>query len=154
MIAATPMRVWRLVSDIELMPTLSTELQSVEWLGDDGPGVGAKFIGINRHSAMGEWTTQSEVIECDAPWVFAWAVGGRERPAAIWRFILTPTDTGTTLTYRVQLGPGRSGVTLMVGREPDREQTIVAARMRQFDEAMTATVDGIKTLAEASTADS
>jgi hypothetical protein len=42
----------------------------------------------------------------------------------------------------------------MVGREPDREQTIVAARLRQFDEAMTATVDGIKTLAEASTADS
>ncbi|MDT5005880.1 MAG: hypothetical protein QOJ24_3056 [Mycobacterium sp.] len=31
---------------------------------------------------------------------------------------------------------------------------IVAARLRQFDEAMTATVAGIKTLAEASTADS
>ena len=103
---------------------------------------------------MGEWTTQSEVIEWDAPRAFAWAVGGRERPAAIWRFTLTPTDYGTTLTYRVQLGPGTSGVTLLVGREPDRAQMIVAARLRQFDEAMTATVDGIKTLAEASNADS
>ena len=84
-IAATPTRVWQLVSDIELMPTLSTELQSVEWLGGDGPDIGAKFVGGNRHSAMGEWTTQSEVIECDAPRAFAWAVGGRECPAAIWR---------------------------------------------------------------------
>ncbi len=153
-IAATPTRVWQLVSDIELMPTLSTELQSVEWLCGDGPGLGAKFVGRNRHSAMGEWTTQSEVIEWDAPRAFAWAVGGRERPAAIWRFTLTPTDYGTTLTYRVQLGPGTSGVTLLVGREPDRAQMIVAARLRQFDEAMTATVHGIKTLAEASNADS
>jgi len=117
------MRVWRLVSDIELMPTLSNEVQSVEWLGGDGPGLGATF-------------------------------GGRERPAAIWRFMLTPTDNGTTLTYRVQLGPGTSGVTLLVGSEPDREQMIVAARLRQFDEAMTATVARIKTRAEASTADS
>jgi hypothetical protein len=45
-------------------------------------------------------------------------------------------------------------VTLLVGREPDREQMIVAARLRQFDEAMTTTVTGIKTLAEASAADS
>lgn len=153
-IAATPTRVWRLVSDIELMPTLSNELQSVEWLGGDSPGLGAKFVGRNRHSAMGEWTTQSEVIEWDAPRAFAWAVGGRERPAAVWRFTLSPTDNGTTLTYQVQLGPGTSGVTLLIGRDPDREQMIVAARLRQFDEAMAATVDGIKTLAEASPADS
>jgi uncharacterized protein YndB with AHSA1/START domain len=153
-IAATPLRVWRLVSDIELMPRLSSELQSVEWLGGDGPRLGAQFVGINRHSAIGEWTTQSEVIEWEAPRVFAWAVGGRERPAAIWRFTLTPMDHGTTLTYRVQLGPGRSGVTLLVDRDPDRETVIVAARLRQFDEAMTATVEGIRTLAEASTADS
>ena len=149
MIAATPVQVWRLVSDIELMPTLSSELQSVEWLDSDGPRLGARFVGTNRHTAIGEWTTQSEVVECEAPRVFAWAVGGRERPAAIWRFTLTPTDAGTTLTYQVQLGPGRSGVTLLVDREPDREPVIVAARLRQFDEAMTATVDGIRTLAEA-----
>ena len=147
-IAAAPVRVWRLVSDIELLPTLSSELQSVEWLDSDGPRLGAHFVGTNRHSAIGEWTTESEVVECEAPRVFAWAVGGRERPAAIWRFTLTPSDNGTTLTYQVQLGPGSSGVTLLVEREPDREQAIVAARIRQFGEAMTATLDGIKALAE------
>ncbi|HEV8623831.1 MAG TPA: SRPBCC family protein, partial [Acidimicrobiia bacterium] len=41
-IDAPPARVWALVSDIELMPRTSTELQSVEWLdGVTGPRVGA-----------------------------------------------------------------------------------------------------------------
>ena len=43
-IDADPARVWKLVSDIKLMPTLSNELQAVEWADDaDGPGVGARF---------------------------------------------------------------------------------------------------------------
>jgi Polyketide cyclase / dehydrase and lipid transport len=37
-IDADPARVWSLVSDIQLMPTLSNELQSVEWAdGADRP---------------------------------------------------------------------------------------------------------------------
>ncbi|MET9872795.1 SRPBCC family protein, partial [Streptomyces sp. NPDC006386] len=40
-IVATPERVWELVSDIGLMPSLSAELQSVDWLdGASCPAVG------------------------------------------------------------------------------------------------------------------
>ena len=31
-IDASPRRVWELVSDVQLMPTMSEELQSIEWL--------------------------------------------------------------------------------------------------------------------------
>ena len=59
-IAALPRRCGPLVSDPLVMPELSTELQSVEWLdGADSPAVGARFRGHNRHEAMGEWSTTS-----------------------------------------------------------------------------------------------
>ena len=72
-IEAPPERVWTLVSDIFLMPELSSELQEVTWLdGGTGPAVGHRFTGRNAHPAMGEWETVSTVTECDPPHRFAW----------------------------------------------------------------------------------
>ena len=148
-IAADPERVWDLVSDIEVMPTLSDELESVEWVdGAQGPGVGATFAGHNKHKAVGRWVSHSHVIEFDAPLVFAWAVGDLDNPAAIWRFRLAPDNGGTTLTYWAQMGPGPSGVLRAIGAMPDKEQEIVFDRMRAFEKAMTSVLAGIKTLAE------
>ena len=63
---AAPERVWELVSDIQLMPELSDEVQRVEWQGDAaGPSVGARFVGYNKHEAFGEWETTSTVVECE-----------------------------------------------------------------------------------------
>ena len=74
-IVAPPHRVWEIVSDIELMPTMSQELQSVEWLdGATEPVVGARFVGHSKHEALGEWATTSHVIECEPERVLAWAV--------------------------------------------------------------------------------
>lgn len=57
-IAAAPAHVWALVSDIELMPRMSPELRSVQWLdGRSGPALGARFVGRSKHEALGEWTT-------------------------------------------------------------------------------------------------
>ncbi|MFI0714546.1 SRPBCC family protein [Streptomyces inhibens] len=71
-IAASPERVWELVSDIALMPTLSAELESVEWLdGATSPALGARFLGRSTHQALGEWQTTSYVVEYDPPRVFA-----------------------------------------------------------------------------------
>ena len=37
------------------MPTMSPELQSVEWLdGATEPSVGAAFVGRSKHEALGE----------------------------------------------------------------------------------------------------
>jgi uncharacterized protein YndB with AHSA1/START domain len=148
-IDADPARVWNLVSDIKLMPTLSNELQSVEWAdGADGPRVGACFVGRNEHEAFGRWSTTSQIVACDPPHEFAWAVGEVDNPSAIWRFRLTPRDGGTALNYWMQMGPGRSGLSVAIDSMPDKEQKIVFVRMREFEGAIGKTLAAIKRLAE------
>jgi Polyketide cyclase / dehydrase and lipid transport len=149
LIEAPPDRLWQLVSDITLMPMLSDELQSVRWAdGFAGPKKGAVFLGVNLHPAMGEWTTKSTVTVFRPPTEFSWAVGDPNRPAAIWRFELIPHTRGTSLRYTARIGPGRSGVSMMIDREPNRAQDIVAERLRQFERNMSVTVAGLKALAE------
>jgi uncharacterized membrane protein len=149
-IDAPPARVWGLVSDIQLMPSMSSELQSVTWLdGAEGPAVGASFLGCSRHEALGEWEATSYVVEFEAERVFGWAVADPVDPAARWRFRLEPKDGGTDLSEWVQLGPGRSGLSLAIDRMPDKEQKIVFVRMREFERNMAATLERVKTLAEA-----
>jgi hypothetical protein len=121
-IAARPARVWALVSDIELMPALSSELQSVHWLdGATGASVGARFTGRSKHEAMGEWEATP-----------AGAEGRRDRAVAM------GADRA-----------GRSGLSLAIDQIPDKEQKIVFVRMREFERNMTATLGQVKKLAEA-----
>ena len=149
-ISAPPARVWELVSDIELMPALSSELQSVEWLdGANGPAPGARFTGRSKHEALGEWETTSQVVEFEPERLFGWAVGDPADPAALWRFRMEPNDGGTELSEWVQMGPGRSGLSFAIDRMPDKEQKIVFVRMREFERNITVTLEQIKTLAEA-----
>ena len=149
-IGAPPQRVWALVSDVELMPSMSPELQSVEWLDDvSGPAVGARFAGRSKHEALGEWSATSHVVEFEPGHVFAWAVGDPLHPTAIWRFRLEAKDGGTQLSQWMQLGPARSGLSFAIDRMPDKEQKIVFVRMREFEHNMTVTLEGIKKLAEA-----
>jgi uncharacterized membrane protein len=148
-IGALAGRVWELVSDIELMPTMSQELQSVEWLdGATEPAVGAKFIGRSKHESLGEWATTSHVIECEPERVFAWAVEDPANPTAIWRFRLEPKNGGTELSEWMQMGPARSGLSFAIDRMPEKEQKIVFVRMREFEQNMAATLAHIKKLAE------
>jgi uncharacterized protein YndB with AHSA1/START domain len=148
-IDAPPQRVWQVVSNVELMPTMSTELQSVEWLdGSTEPAVGARFVGHNKHDALGEWSTTSHVIECEPERVFAWAVDDPTNPTAIWRFRLEPKDGGTELSQWMQMGPGRSGLSLAIDRMPEKEQKIVFVRMREFEKNMQFTLEQIKRLAQ------
>ena len=148
-IAAPIEHVWDLVSDISLMPAFSTELQSVEWVeGFDEPCLGAQFLGTNRHAAIGVWTTCSHITEFDPPRAFEWAVGNPDSPAAVWRFDLASATDGTRLRYAARLGSGKSGVTMMIDREPDRADEIVDNRMRQWVAGMEAVVAGLKTIAE------
>jgi uncharacterized protein YndB with AHSA1/START domain len=148
-IDAPPEHVWRLVSDIGLMPGLSRELQSVEWLdGVCQPAVGARFLGRSKHDALGEWSTTSYVVEYAPCQAFAWAVEDPEQPSATWRFTLHPEQDGTTLSQWVRLGPGRSGLSIAIDQMPDQEQKIVFVRLREFEESMTRTLAAIKALAE------
>lgn len=148
-IDADPARVWSLVSDIALMPAFSNELKAVEWAeGSEGPRVGARFVGHNEHDAFGQWSSTSQIVACDQPHEFAWAVGEPDDPAAMWRFRLAPRDGGTVLNYWMQMGPGRSGLSVAIEAMPDKEQKIVFVRLREFEGAIEKTLAAIKRLAE------
>ena len=149
-IDAPPERVWDLVTDIDLIAEISTELTRVEWQDDaDRPAVGARFVGHNFHQAMGEWQTTSFVIECDRPRVFAWAVSDVAVPSSVWRFTLRPDGTGTVLTQWAQMGPARSGLNYAIDAMPDKEERIIARRLKEFRAGMTANLARIKELSEA-----
>ena len=131
------------------MPSLSQELQSVEWLdGASQSAVGARFLGRSKHAALGEWSTTSYVVEHDPGRVFAWAVVDPEQPSATWRFTLRPERAGTTLSQWVRLGPGRSGLSIAIDQMPDKEQKIIFVRLREFEAGFKHTLAAIKELAE------
>jgi uncharacterized protein YndB with AHSA1/START domain len=146
---APPERVWRLVTDIQLIAEVSTELMSVRWDGTDGPAVGATFVGRSHHPALGEWETTSIVIDLDEPRVFAWAVSAVDDPSTVWRFTLRPEGAGTMVTQWVQLGPGRSGLNHAIDRMPDKEERIIERRLSEFRNSMAANLARIKELSEA-----
>ena len=141
--------VWELITDIALMPRFSSELQRVQWAdGFDAPRIGARFAGVNRHPSVGEWTTTSTVVEYDRPRIFGWAVGDLLTPAATWQFELTPFDDVCAVRYTARIGPGPSGVTMLIERQPDRAAQIIADRLGALSAAMAATLAGIAGLAE------
>jgi uncharacterized protein YndB with AHSA1/START domain len=154
-IEAPPERVWRLVSDIFLLPGLSAELQEVAWLGEvAGPAVGQRFTGRNANAALGSWETVSTVVECDEPRCFAWVVGDPGHPSTTWRFSLRPAGagpemTGTMLEQWMQMGPGRSGLNLAIDAMPDKEASIVFVRLREMEAGIKHNLAAIKELAEA-----
>ena len=153
-------RVWDLVTDIGLPAELSPELRRVAWLdGTDRPRVGARFEGYNHHEKLGEWRTVSHVVELAEHRVFAWAVTDADgrygepapdpaKPMATWRYELGAENGGTRLRQSALIGPGRSGVTLALERWPDREEEIIAFRLKELRAGMEATLHGIKARAE------
>lgn len=149
LVNATPEKLWPLIIDIELIASLSTELQRVRWL-DDGSAVavGRRFEGTNFHQARGEWCTTSSVIACTEPRVFSWAVENIDDPTAVWGFELTPTEGGTVLRQFAQLGPGPSGLTQVIERMPEKEERIVEHRLREFRAGIERNLSALRDLAE------
>ncbi|WP_225823914.1 SRPBCC family protein [Streptomyces naphthomycinicus] len=141
--------VWSLVSDIHLMPRLSSELQEVEWLdGATAPRPGGRFVGRSAHPSLGDWETISTVVDCSAPQRFGWAVGDPDHPSSVWRFTLTRRETGTVLEQWAQMGPAPSGLSFAIEAMPDKEQKIVFVRLREFETGMKANLAALKNLAE------
>lgn len=149
LVAAPPVRVWDLVSDIEVIAEFSRETQSVRWLdGDGGAAVGRRFQGVNAHPAVGEWTTESTVVVCEPERAFQWDVGPPEAPAASWGYELTPAEGGTQVRGWGRLGPGWSNLSAAIEKWPEKEEKIVARRLEEFRAGIAATLAGIKARAE------
>lgn len=83
------------------------------------------------------------MTECREPVGFCWAVGDPDQPLAEWGFRVTPTDRGSAVQQWHRLGLGESGMTWLVGREPEREHEIIAGRFERQRRNMRANLDGI-----------
>jgi len=141
--------IWSLVTDIDLPARFSTEFRGATWL-DDGPRVAARFVGRNYHAALGEWETTCYVTRLDPPRAYAWAVSDPRHPAATWWYELDQQPDGVLVRFGARVGPAPSGLTIAITAMPDKEEGIIARRLQEFTLNMTATLQGIKELAEAS----
>ena len=148
-IDAPPSAVWPLVTEIMTPSRFGTELREARWIEPErGPCLGARFTGRNFHPARGEWETCSTIVDFVPEQRFAWAVGDPDQPSAVWRLELAPEGDGTRLRYWAQMGPGPSGTTRVIEQMPDKEERIIARRLQEWETNMTATITGIKQLAE------
>lgn len=145
-IRALPGVVWEYVTDINISSRFQDEFQGADWL-DEGPALGARFVGRNS-SGRFEWETTCTVVECTPESTFSWVVNDVEDPVATWTFLLQEVEEGTLLTYHRVVGMGESGLTRAIEKYPDREEEIIADRDAVHREHMQAVVDGIKALAE------
>jgi uncharacterized protein YndB with AHSA1/START domain len=105
--AASPGRVWDLVSDVTRIGEFSPETFEAEWLGGaSGPVLGALFRGHVRRNSRGPvyWTVCT-VTACEPGREFAFTVAARPggRPLNSWRYQLEPAEGGTAVTESFEL---------------------------------------------------
>ena len=149
-VAASPERVWELVSDINISAQFSNEFQGAEWVDSDGPREGASFVGRNERADVNrKWETTSYVVACEPNRVFSWNVNDRDQPSAQWRFELERIPGGTRLRQRLIIGPSLSTTGRAMEENPGQALQILASRREQHQGNMNLTVQGIKRLAEA-----
>lgn len=97
-IAASPERVYELVSDLPRMGEWSPENTGGKWLkGATGPSVGAQFKGTNKKGFM-RWSTIAKVTVADPGREFAFDVMASGLSVAGWGFSLEAEDGGTRVT--------------------------------------------------------
>lgn len=97
-IAATPDRLYALISDLPRMGEWSPENQGGRWMnGASGPALHARFKGKNRNGWR-RWTTTAKVVTADAPREFVFIVTSRGFPVAKWGYVLEPVTGGTKVT--------------------------------------------------------
>lgn len=138
---------WQLVTDIRLPLRCSPELREVEWLdGADGVALGARFQGHNAHDALGQWSTQCEVVEVEDGKRWVWEVRGSDGIIARWGFEVEPSSRGALVRQWARMGPGPSGLTYAITANPDKEARIVARRLEEWQTNMTANLDCIERL--------
>jgi hypothetical protein len=133
-----------MVTDIGLPARCSSELETVEWLGDaDGVKVGARFRGRNKHAAFGDWSTVCEVVEVEEERRWVYDVIGPDGVSATWGFEVEPTSDGVLIRQWARMGPGPSGLSPAIAAQPAKEARIVARRLAEWQRNMQANLDWI-----------
>ncbi|QLY31708.1 SRPBCC family protein [Nocardia huaxiensis] len=140
---------WAVLTDIELPARFSPELQRVEWLGEPRVAVGSRFRGHNRNQHLGEWTTDCVIAEVEDRSRWTWNIVAGEEVSSTWGFEVEAAGDGVLVRQWARLGPGPSGLSMAIAAMPDKEARIIARRLKEFEAAMTANLDGFRQLLEA-----
>lgn len=157
-IDAAPEAVWPVVTDINLSAKFSPEFRGARWVDADASvGVGSQFVGTNHNDAFGEFEVPSFIDAYEENVAFGWRTSDVDNPGARWRFELQPVTinvdgadrVATRLRYTMILGPGPSGLTMVIESMPDKEARIIARRVESQHASMLEVVAGIKAIVEA-----
>ena len=144
-IAASPERVWALVSDVTRMGEWSPENVGGRWLDRaTGPAVGARFRGTNRRGKR-SWSTTCQVLVADPGRELAFATGSAARPQTVWRYQMGPVPEGTRLRESFELVRGNGAISRLITR-----LTIgVLDRRADLEEGVRTTLARLREVAEA-----
>lgn len=97
-IAATPEKLYALITDVTRMGEWSPETVKAEWVdGATGPAPGARFKGTNKMGFI-RWSTTPTVEVAEPGREFTFATGKPEKPATRWSYTLVPAGDGTDVT--------------------------------------------------------
>jgi len=144
---------WPYVSDIDYIPQFSDEATGARWPeGVEGPSLGARFIGSNSNSYIGDWELDCFVDRYEENREFGWATSDIDNPGARWRFETPEIAGATRLRFSVALGPGPSGLTQAIAGRPEKEARILEGRIGELRANMFKVINGIKEAAEADAA--
>jgi len=151
-VKAKPEILWPYVSDIAFSAGFSDESTGARWADETGPGLGARFVGSNSNSFMGDWELDCFVDRYEVNKNFGWVTSNAANPGARWHFETALIAGGTRLRYSVVLGPGPSGLTHAIMQRPEKEARILAGRIAELRRNMFRVIEAMKAAAEAGVA--
>lgn len=96
-IAADPSQVYALITDLPTLAALAEEAHAMQWTKGASAAPGAVFKGENRNGSK-SWTTTCTVTDAVPGSTFAFDVKSAIFPVAHWRYDITATDGGCTVT--------------------------------------------------------
>lgn len=114
-IAATPERVYALITDLTVLAELAEETAAMRWVSGSAAAPGAVFRGANRNGWR-RWSTRCTVTTAEPGRCFGFdVVYPPGLPVARWQYDLVATPTGcrvteTTWDHRSSLFAAVSGV--------------------------------------------
>jgi hypothetical protein len=99
-IAADPLTVYAMLTDITRMGEWSPENCGGRWLGQAaGPAAGARFVGRNRKGPL-RWSTVCTVTAADPGHVFAFTVKALGLTVSQWSYVFEDAEGGCVVTER------------------------------------------------------
>lgn len=102
-IAATPEKVWSIVSDLSRMGEWSPQCRKVIVRGGT-VRLGAKTINVNKRGLL-VWPTTAKVVTFEPNRKIAYRIAENR---TVWGFEITPTDSGVRLTERREAKNGQT----------------------------------------------